>query len=97
MVLSSSAAGFQVCLCHSTSFMNSLVLLSSHSSSIAITCSLKFGHLFLVLSVSDVMEDLFSGFLKAKSVWCKCTKKYNFGKYMISLYNKKMGSMTNKI
>jgi hypothetical protein len=40
-----------------------------------ITCSLKFGHSFLMLSVCDVVEDPLSEFLKAESVWCKCTNK----------------------
>jgi hypothetical protein len=56
--------------------VNSLILLSSHSSSsIAITCSLKFGHSFLMLSVYDVVEDMLSGFLKMESVRCKCINK----------------------
>jgi hypothetical protein len=40
-----------------------------------ITCSLKFGHSFLMLSVYDVVKDPLSRFLKAESVWCKCTNE----------------------
>jgi hypothetical protein len=49
--------------------VNSLILLSSHSSSsIMITYSLKFGHSFLMLNVCDVVEDPLSGFLEVENV-----------------------------
>jgi hypothetical protein len=69
MVSRSSAAGSQVFSCCSISFVNSLILLSSHSSSsIMVICLLKFGHSLLMLNVCDVVEDPLSRFLKAENV-----------------------------
>jgi hypothetical protein len=43
-----------------------------------------------VQGVCDVVGDPFSGFLKAKSVWCKCTNKIK----ETILERKKVGSTT---